>query len=96
LTDASFRSGGVAAPPVVIWFNLSSKAEVDGLHDAWIRSGARILAAPESKPWNLHEVTAADLDGNLLRVFYDFAWEPPDRGGRVDDTDQREAARAKP
>jgi glyoxalase/bleomycin resistance protein/dioxygenase superfamily protein len=81
--------------PVVIWINLNSKAEVDGLHEAWSSGGARIVAAPESKPWNLHEFTAADLDGNLLRVFYDFAWELPDRGGRVDDAAEREAARAR-
>jgi len=24
------------------------------------------------KPWKLREFTAADLDGNLIRVFYDF------------------------
>jgi hypothetical protein len=24
------------------------------------------------KPWGLHEFTAADPDGNLFRVFYDF------------------------
>jgi hypothetical protein len=28
---------------------------------------------PESKSWGLHEFTAADPDGNLFRVFYDFA-----------------------
>jgi hypothetical protein len=95
LTDANFRTRGVSAPPVVTWINLNSKAEVDGLHQAWSVSGARILAAPESKPWNLHEFTAADLDGNLLRVFYDFAWELPDRGGRVDDTAERDAARSR-
>jgi hypothetical protein len=80
---------------VTIWINLNSKAEVDGLHEVWNNRGARIVAAPETKPWNLHEFTAADLDGNLLRVFYDFAWELPDRGGRVDDTAQREAARGR-
>lgn len=95
LTDTTFRTGGVAAPPVVVWLNLGSKAEVDGLHQAWRDGGARIVAAPESKPWSLHEFIAADLDGNLLRVFYDFAWELPDRGGRVDDAIQREAARAR-
>lgn len=94
LTDTDFRTGGVAAAPVVIWINLDSKAEVDELHRAWSKNGARITAAPESKPWNLHEFIAADLDGNLFRVFYDFAWELPDRGGRVDDTDGKEAARA--
>jgi hypothetical protein len=31
------------------------------------------MSSPESKPWGLHEFTAADLDGNLFRVFYDFA-----------------------
>jgi hypothetical protein len=43
------------------------------------RGAARIVSPPESKPWKLHEFTAADLDGNLIRVFYDFAWET---GGR--------------
>ena|SRR5215472_1694163 len=96
LTDTNFRTGGVSAPPVVIWINLNSKAEVDGLHHAWSINGARIIAAPESKPWNLHEFTAADLDGNLFRVFYDFAWELPDRGGRKDDAAERDDARARP
>lgn len=95
LTDTAFRTGGVAKAPVVIWSNLGSKAEVDGLHQVWDKSGAQIVAAPESKSWNLHEFTAADLDGNLFRVFYDFAWELPDRGGREDDSDEQKAARAK-
>jgi uncharacterized glyoxalase superfamily protein PhnB len=95
LTDGPFREGADTGQPVTIWLNLNSKAEVDGLHEAWKNRGARIVAAPESKPWNLHEFTATDPDGNLLRVFYDFAWELPDRGGRVDDTAQREAARAR-
>jgi uncharacterized glyoxalase superfamily protein PhnB len=90
-----FSEEGAGTAPVVIWINLDSKAEVDKLHEAWSNSGARIIAAPESKPWNLREFTAADLDGNLLRVFYDFAWELPDRGGRVDDTAEREAARGR-
>ena len=83
LTDNAFRTqyGSVGAP-VVIWLNLNSKDEVDQLHEAWSSQGARIVCKPESKPWHLHEFTATDLDGNLLRVFYDFAWELPDRGGR--------------
>lgn len=43
------------------------------LHRVWSVGGARLISAPESKPWGLHEFTATDLDGNLLRVFYDFA-----------------------
>ena len=57
----------------MIWLNLKSKGEVDALYREWSASNAKLLSAPESKPWGLHEFTAADLDGNLFRVFYDFA-----------------------
>ena len=95
LTDDAFRKDSGTRAPVVIWINLESRAEVNALHEAWSSGGARIVAAPESKPWNLHEFIAADLDHNLFRVFYDFAWELPDRGGHVDDTAERDAARAR-
>jgi predicted lactoylglutathione lyase len=76
LADRAFRErryGNMA--PVLVWLNLSSRLQVDDLHEQWSRSGVKILSAPESKPWKLHEFTAVDLDGNLLRVFYDFAFE---------------------
>ena len=41
----------------------------------WRSRGATIVTEPEDKPWNLREFTAADLDGNRIRVFYDFRWE---------------------
>jgi uncharacterized glyoxalase superfamily protein PhnB len=72
LTDPAFRSQHANAAPIVIWLNLSSIAEVGALHQQWLASGATIISPPESKPWKLHEFTAADADGNLLRVFYDF------------------------
>jgi uncharacterized glyoxalase superfamily protein PhnB len=85
LTDHAFREQyGLVGGPAVTWINLDSKTEVDELYEAWNSHGARIVSKPESKPWHLHEFTAADQDGNLLRVFYDFAWELPDRGGRKD------------
>ena len=59
--------------PTLTWLNLDSKEEVDELHRVWSASNAKLMSAPESKPWGLHEFTAADLDGNLFRVFYDFA-----------------------
>ncbi|HEY2382221.1 MAG TPA: hypothetical protein VGK48_13670 [Terriglobia bacterium] len=59
--------------PVLIWLNLHSKEEVNELYDLWCKSQSKLLSAPESKPWGLHEFTAADLDDNLFRVFYDFA-----------------------
>ena len=73
LAGPSFREGCGNASPVLSWLNLSSKGEVDDLHHAWRSSKAILLSAPESKPWGLHEFTAADPDGNRFRVFYDFA-----------------------
>jgi uncharacterized glyoxalase superfamily protein PhnB len=59
----------------VVWLNLDSKQEVDELYHRWREAGTKIIAEPEDKPWNLREFTAADLDGNRLRVFFDFTWE---------------------
>ncbi len=73
LTDPSFRDGRTNSPPVVVWINLGSKAEVDALHEEWRANGATIASPPESKPWMLHEFTAVDPDGNFFRVFYDFS-----------------------
>ena len=73
LTAADFRQHHGNVSPVVTWLNLNSKQEVDELHEIWNAGGARIVLPPESKPWNLHEFTASDLDGNLFRVFYDFS-----------------------
>jgi predicted lactoylglutathione lyase len=75
LTNRAFREMYGNPGHVVNWLNLNSKQEVNDLHEEWRRGGARIESAPESKPWKLHEFTAADLDGNLLRVFYDFRRE---------------------
>jgi predicted lactoylglutathione lyase len=73
LTNGAFREMYSNSAPVVIWINLNNMKEVDDLHESWSHSGARIVSPPESKPWNLHEFTATDLDGNLIRVFYDFS-----------------------
>jgi uncharacterized glyoxalase superfamily protein PhnB len=58
--------------PVLFWLNLDSKAEVDELFAQWKAAQAKIRSEPEDKPWKLREFMAADLDGNLIRVFYDF------------------------
>ena len=73
LAGPPFRKERGNVSPVLTWLNLSSKAEVDDLHHAWRATNAILLSAPESKSWGLHEFTAADPDGNLFRVFYDFA-----------------------
>ena len=73
LTNRSFRQQNGNSAPVLVWLNLNSKQEVDELYETWSRSKANLISRPESKPWKLHEFTAADLDGNLFRVFYDFS-----------------------
>lgn len=73
LTDRPFRARHGNAAPVVVWFNVNSKAEVDALFEVWRDGRTTIASPPESKPWKLHEFTATDIDGNLLRVFYDFS-----------------------
>lgn len=73
LTDGPFRTHYRNTGPVLIWLNLDSKEEVDELYRLWSGRQAKVVSPPESKSWGLHEFTAADPDGNLIRVFYDFA-----------------------
>ena len=73
LANSDFRKGYGNIGPVLTWLNLQSNDEVDELYRLWSDSKAKLISAPESKPWGLHEFTAADPDGNLFRVFYDFA-----------------------
>ena len=73
LADPSFREGYGNTGPVLTWLNLDGKDAVNALHREWSTRGATLRSAPESKPWGLHEFTAVDPDGNLFRVFYDFA-----------------------
>jgi predicted lactoylglutathione lyase len=75
LTNAPFRGVDGMKGPVIVWLNLNNKQEVDELFERWKHAGARIVEAVEDKPWNLREFRVADLDGNQLRVFYDFNWE---------------------
>lgn len=73
LTDDAFREHYRNVGPALVWLNLDSNEQVDELYGSWSASQAKIVSPPESKPWGLHEFTVTDLDGNLLRVFYDFA-----------------------
>ena len=75
LTDGSFRESYGNAGPVLFWINLASKAEVDELFGEWQAAGAKIVSEPEDKAWKLREFVGADIDGNLIRVFYDFRWD---------------------
>lgn len=73
LTNTELRAASGSQAPITFWLNLDSIAEVDRLFAEWTESGATILSPAEAKPWGLHEFTAADLDGNRIRVFYDFS-----------------------
>ena len=72
ITNHSFRESYGNKGPILFWLNLDSKAEVDELFAQWKAADANIVSEPEDKPWKLREFMAADLDGNLIRVFYDF------------------------
>jgi uncharacterized glyoxalase superfamily protein PhnB len=73
ITNRSFRASYGNSGPILFWLNLDSKEEVDTLFAEWRAARATIVAEPEDKPWKLHEFMVADLDGNLIRVFYDFS-----------------------
>lgn len=75
ITNRLFREPYGNAGPILFWLNLGSKAEVNELFAEWKSTHARIISKPEDKPWKLREFMAADLDGNLIRVFYDFRWD---------------------
>ena len=75
LTNASFRAHYGTSGPATVWLNLQSKQAVDELYERWSRAGAKVIATPEDKPWHLREFRIEDIDGNQLRVFYDFSWE---------------------
>src|SRR5262245_9994621 len=72
INNRSFRNSYGNEGPLLFWLNLDSKAEVDGLYAEWKATHAKIISEPEDKPWKLREFTASDLEGNLIRVFYDF------------------------
>ena len=72
ITNRSFRESYGNNGPILFWLNLESKAAVDELFVQWRSAQATIVSEPEDKPWKLREFMATDLDGNLIRVFYDF------------------------
>jgi catechol 2,3-dioxygenase-like lactoylglutathione lyase family enzyme len=71
LATQGFRQAG----PIRLWINLDNRAQVDALYAEWTAKGVTVAGPPEPRPWKLHEFTAEDADGNLLRVLYDFGWE---------------------
>lgn len=77
LTHVPFHQCYGTGGPVMVWLNLDSNEEVNELYRRWQQAGAKIVSEPEDKPWRLREFRIADLDGNQLRVFYDFSSELP-------------------
>jgi predicted lactoylglutathione lyase len=75
MAGAGFRSYFGSQGPIVLWINLADRDEVDALHAEWAGAGVSIAKPPEATPHKLYEFLARDIDGNMLRVFYDFAWE---------------------
>src|SRR4029077_9357742 len=55
ITNRSFRESYGNTGPILFWLNLNSKAEVDELFAEWKAAQAKIVSAPEDKPWKLRE-----------------------------------------
>jgi hypothetical protein len=83
LAGPTFRRHRGNDIPSLAWLNLDSKAAVDELYRLWRASDAILVVALEDKPWGLHEFTVADIDGNLFRVFYDFATPEREKASAV-------------
>lgn len=75
LAGAGYRSALGNRGPTLLWINLSSRDEVDALYAQWLETGALLTGPPTAQPWQLYEFFAEDIDGNILRIFYDFGWE---------------------
>lgn len=75
MSSAGFRTALGNRAPVVLWLNLGSRAEVDGLYAEWAAAGVTLLRPPTAQPYRLYEFFAQDFDKNILRIFYDFGWE---------------------
>lgn len=78
LADAGYRAARGNRGPILLWINLSGREEVDALHAQWLETNARITSPPTAQPWQLYEFFAEDIDGNILRIFYDFGREARD------------------
>src|SRR5262245_2188086 len=55
LANQQYRQGYGNVGRTLTWLNLNSKDEVDELYRVWSASNVRLMSAPESKPWGLHE-----------------------------------------
>ena len=76
MSNEAFRAPLGVRGPILLWLNLEGRAEIDALHAEWAAAGARLSGPPGPNPGaKLYEFLAEDLDGNYLRVFYDYAWE---------------------
>ncbi len=76
MSNAQFRAPLGVRGPILLWLNLDGREEIDELHREWHAAGAKLSGPPAAHPdAKLYEFFAEDLDGNFIRVFYDYAWE---------------------
>jgi hypothetical protein len=76
-TFAQVRRGHVAldlaqvtqgGPGMWVYVIIASPDQLEALHQAYQSAGARIIATPERKSWNMIEMLVQDLDGHILRL----------------------------
>jgi uncharacterized glyoxalase superfamily protein PhnB len=65
------RQAGEDAHVDTIWLNATSVRDVDALYAEWKEKGVSMVKELHTAPYKLREFTAADPDGNRMRVFHD-------------------------
>lgn len=81
MSNEAFRAPLGVRGPILLWLNLDGREEIDALHAEWAAAGATLAGPPMAHPnAKLYEFFAQDIDGNHIRVFYDYAWEEREGG----------------
>lgn len=51
-----------------VFLNVSSKEDLNRIHEEYKKSGADIAEPPEDCPWGMREMLVRDPDGNCFRI----------------------------
>jgi predicted lactoylglutathione lyase len=75
LAETGFGFGGMS-----LSYNARSREEVEGLVDAFVAAGGRLLKAPHDVFWGGYVGYAADPDGHLWEIAFNPHWELAEDG----------------
>jgi len=70
LTNSEFRTSFGNAPPMLIWFNLDGRGQVDDLFATWNASGARIGDSSDSVEKRFGKPNSIEKENEVTVFFY--------------------------